>query len=328
MKLLALAHTLEVAAHGSAHLRTHAAAPKMAPKHKTRTRGLPGWGNVPNPEDWAVVDAVPDNEHSGTVSGSRIAQQAQELELDGGLVGSGDAEGTEQQDEDESEGEAGEEDGGGWETAARTSNARRRKWVALRRAAAGVPALPAAGACGGWAPQRALRRGGLAADPPRRLTRRLPRRQRREIRWQMRMQEEAEALAALQISQQRQQRQQQQQAPAADSSSSAAAADSTAAAAGGGSGQQPGGQQQQQEQKEGQQEGQQQQREGQQEGSEEGSEEYTDEGEEEEEEESDEGSEGGLSSVGQAFQSSIASVTADFAMQNVLLQMGLRLVSR
>jgi hypothetical protein len=143
MKLLALAHTLEVAAHGAAHLRTQATAPKMAPKHKTRTRGLPGWGTVPNPEDWAAVDAVPDVEHSGTVAGSRIAQHAQALQLEGGLAGEeGEEQGAEQDGEEGSEGEKGSEGEGddGWQVAARTSNVRRRKWVARPAAAAQWPA--------------------------------------------------------------------------------------------------------------------------------------------------------------------------------------------
>jgi RNA-binding protein NOB1 len=128
MKLLALAHTLEVAAHGSAHLREHPPPPKMAPKHKTRSRGLPGWGNVPNPEDWAAIDEVPDSESAGAVQGSRISQQAQELNLDSGLLDATTSEQHTEQAEYESDSEDGaEEDDDGWEVAARTNNVRRRQ---------------------------------------------------------------------------------------------------------------------------------------------------------------------------------------------------------
>lgn len=30
-------------------------------KHRRGAAALPGWGHVPNPEDWKVVDAVPEN---------------------------------------------------------------------------------------------------------------------------------------------------------------------------------------------------------------------------------------------------------------------------
>lgn len=30
-------------------------------KHRRGTKALPGWGAVANPEDWKVVDAVPEN---------------------------------------------------------------------------------------------------------------------------------------------------------------------------------------------------------------------------------------------------------------------------
>jgi RNA-binding protein NOB1 len=126
MKLLALAHTLEVAAHGSAHLREHPPPQRMAPKHKTRARELPGWGNVPNPQDWAVIDEVPDSENAGAVQGSRISQQAQELQLDSGLVDDTEQH-TEQAEDDSEEEDGAEAEDGGWEVAARTSNARRRK---------------------------------------------------------------------------------------------------------------------------------------------------------------------------------------------------------
>jgi RNA-binding protein NOB1 len=61
LKLLALVHTLEVAAHGSAHIRTSPAQALVKPRHRSNAgKGLPGWGKVANPEDWKVVDEAPE----------------------------------------------------------------------------------------------------------------------------------------------------------------------------------------------------------------------------------------------------------------------------
>lgn len=71
LKLLALAHTLEVAAHGSAHLRSSPSQALIKPKHHSReSRALPGWGQVANPEDWKVVDEAPEEagQHGGCAS--------------------------------------------------------------------------------------------------------------------------------------------------------------------------------------------------------------------------------------------------------------------
>ncbi|GIL43838.1 hypothetical protein Vafri_1437 [Volvox africanus] len=59
LKLLALAHTLEVAVHGTLHLREHPVQVRTFAKHKSRRRALPGWGKVSNPNDWKVVDEAP-----------------------------------------------------------------------------------------------------------------------------------------------------------------------------------------------------------------------------------------------------------------------------
>lgn len=81
IKLLALAHTLEVAAHGTAHLATHAAAPRMHKRGGPAQGALPGWGRVSNPEDWRAVDEADDS--AGTAGpASRIATHVQQLSLD------------------------------------------------------------------------------------------------------------------------------------------------------------------------------------------------------------------------------------------------------
>ncbi|KAJ9520993.1 hypothetical protein QJQ45_022704 [Haematococcus lacustris] len=96
LKLLALAHTLEVEAHGAAHLRQHPsqarpmpfAAPGSAlalavvkPRHRSRGQGLPNWGRVPNPADWAAVDAAADDDPGQQQGTSRIAASTQALDL-------------------------------------------------------------------------------------------------------------------------------------------------------------------------------------------------------------------------------------------------------
>jgi len=79
LKVIALAHTLEVAAHGSGHLREHPVKATVRTKHRSSAKALPGWGSVPNPEDWKVVDEADDHMGHGS---SRIAQQVQQLHLD------------------------------------------------------------------------------------------------------------------------------------------------------------------------------------------------------------------------------------------------------
>ncbi|GFR39822.1 hypothetical protein Agub_g315 [Astrephomene gubernaculifera] len=82
LKLLALAHTLEIAAHGSANLREHPVQVRTRQRHKTRPRVLPGWGQVTNPEDWRVVDEAPQELLSNAPGGqSRIIAAVQSLTL-------------------------------------------------------------------------------------------------------------------------------------------------------------------------------------------------------------------------------------------------------
>eukprot|EP00850_Spirogloea_muscicola_P000067 SM000001S04469 [mRNA] locus=s1:337134:338969:- [translate_table: standard] len=63
VRLIALARTLEAEAHGTAHLR--AAPPPLVLQAKAGRTGAaqnpPGWGAVPNPEDWEGIDLVRDD---------------------------------------------------------------------------------------------------------------------------------------------------------------------------------------------------------------------------------------------------------------------------
>eukprot|EP00803_Ostreobium_quekettii_P004253 evm.model.scf_468.6 EVM.evm.TU.scf_468.6 scf_468:34546-36975(-) len=63
LKLVALAYTLERDAHGFAHLKQQAPKSVIHSNGGTpRSGGLPGWGNVPNPEDWRVLDELEEEE--------------------------------------------------------------------------------------------------------------------------------------------------------------------------------------------------------------------------------------------------------------------------
>ncbi|GAX82336.1 hypothetical protein CEUSTIGMA_g9765.t1 [Chlamydomonas eustigma] len=88
MKLLALAHTLEVATYGSAHMREHPVQPKVRTRSRKSARQLPGWGRVANPAEWKVVDEAEeegtnllavDSVTTGTVS--HIVSRLQPLDL-------------------------------------------------------------------------------------------------------------------------------------------------------------------------------------------------------------------------------------------------------
>ncbi|GIL95464.1 hypothetical protein Vretimale_1488, partial [Volvox reticuliferus] len=84
LKLLALAHTLEVAVHGTSHLREHPVQVRTFEKHKSRPRALPGWGRVSNPEDWKVVDEAPQEQLTNAPGRqSRIIAAVQSLSLGG-----------------------------------------------------------------------------------------------------------------------------------------------------------------------------------------------------------------------------------------------------
>ena len=93
VKLLALAHTLEVAAHGGGHLKERPAAPVLRSRHRTAARALPGWGRVDNPEDWRVVDEANEEDEAAAAAAaagaSRIAATVQQLSLDGLPGGAG-----------------------------------------------------------------------------------------------------------------------------------------------------------------------------------------------------------------------------------------------
>jgi RNA-binding protein NOB1 len=57
-QLLALTHTLEVAAHGSAHLRDTPAPPRAAPRRRGRNAAAPkpGWDYVDNAAEWEALE--------------------------------------------------------------------------------------------------------------------------------------------------------------------------------------------------------------------------------------------------------------------------------
>lgn len=60
VRLLALAHTLEVHYYGSAHLRTQPPPPKVAKKKARDSKHLPGWGAEGG--DWAELDKLNEEE--------------------------------------------------------------------------------------------------------------------------------------------------------------------------------------------------------------------------------------------------------------------------
>ena len=65
LKLIALVHTLEKAAHGDKHLRSSAPTPKVHAKmHKTAGK-LPGWGT--EGADWEALDKEPEDQAAGII---------------------------------------------------------------------------------------------------------------------------------------------------------------------------------------------------------------------------------------------------------------------
>lgn len=89
VRLLALAHTLEVHYYGSAHLRTQPPPPKVAKKKARDSKHLPGWGAEGG--DWAELDKLNEEElaaaEAALMAGhtSRIATTLQQLPLGEGL---------------------------------------------------------------------------------------------------------------------------------------------------------------------------------------------------------------------------------------------------
>ncbi|GFH08650.1 uncharacterized protein HaLaN_03642 [Haematococcus lacustris] len=53
----------------------------VKPRHRSRGQGLPNWGKVPNPADWAAVDAAADDDPGQQQGTSRIAASTQALDL-------------------------------------------------------------------------------------------------------------------------------------------------------------------------------------------------------------------------------------------------------
>lgn len=68
------------------HSQTIVLLSRLQPKVKSRSHGksgrqLPGWGRVANPADWKVVDEADDNDGGGSAAVSRIVAQMQPLDL-------------------------------------------------------------------------------------------------------------------------------------------------------------------------------------------------------------------------------------------------------
>ncbi|GAB4823751.1 hypothetical protein N2152v2_010797 [Parachlorella kessleri] len=95
VRLLALAHTLEVAYYGSAHLREQPPPPKLARKKVRESKYLPGWGAEGG--EWAELDKLNEDElaaaEAALMAGhsSRINTAVQQLTLGGSGVDGSDA---------------------------------------------------------------------------------------------------------------------------------------------------------------------------------------------------------------------------------------------
>lgn len=88
LRLVALAHTLEVAAHGSGHLRAEPVK-RVVRSKKQRPRGMPGWDYVQDEEGWREVEeAVHDSSQPQAaskimgVAAGDLAKQVQQLQLE------------------------------------------------------------------------------------------------------------------------------------------------------------------------------------------------------------------------------------------------------
>eukprot|EP00899_Mesostigma_viride_P021081 jgi/Mesvir1/28975/Mv17749-RA.1 len=115
LKLLALTLTLESLAHGIAHLRSEPSVPLLTttPRQQLPEAALPGWGQVNNPEDWAELDQEEEDQGGGHAGqAARGASAAQSRIIQGVDVEVGELAGDMEEDEDE-EGDAGLRGGAG-----------------------------------------------------------------------------------------------------------------------------------------------------------------------------------------------------------------------
>ncbi|BDA44182.1 probable RNA-binding protein NOB1 [Coccomyxa sp. Obi] len=125
IKLIALAHTLEVAAHGHANLRSAPPPPRVHSKASASTKKLPGWGE--EGADWDALDqATQDSQPSQ--GESRICSKIEALNLEDSTFAA------EENDGQPTEGPASEQgpddeqgEDGGWSVAAASHNAARRR---------------------------------------------------------------------------------------------------------------------------------------------------------------------------------------------------------
>lgn len=130
MKVVALAYTLEKAAHGMVRLRDKPPRPAAVKRKATNGVKLPGWDFVSNPEEWAELDKEDEEAEArlaaagytgastASATASRVAAMVQELRLDGGgsnafMTDGGDGEGEGAAAAAEEDG--GDDDDGGWE---------------------------------------------------------------------------------------------------------------------------------------------------------------------------------------------------------------------
>ncbi|KAL4854488.1 RNA-binding protein NOB1 [Chlorella vulgaris] len=167
VRLIALAHGLEVAAHGSGHLRDLPEMPVVQKKKVHDHKELPGWGAEGG--DWAEIDRLNEEEiaaaeatllggggggadlseavaaEGAEAGASRIATQVQQLTLEDARAATAAANGGDAASDSESEAEEEEE----WETAAKSSSSKRKQhrrdarkaaWEARTQAAADAAA--------------------------------------------------------------------------------------------------------------------------------------------------------------------------------------------
>lgn len=80
-------HTITSSSHATPHTCLPCPQVRTRQKHKSRPRQLPGWGTVPNPEDWKVVDEAPEDMLTNATGPdqSRIIAAVQSLTLDGAV---------------------------------------------------------------------------------------------------------------------------------------------------------------------------------------------------------------------------------------------------
>ncbi|GMH45041.1 hypothetical protein BSKO_12998 [Bryopsis sp. KO-2023] len=106
VRVIALTRSLEKSAHGLENIKGLPEQVKVKSEHVSKGASMPGWGDVPNPEDWVAVDELNEREAQGLVEGATTSGQSKILSTLGALSLI-DATNTEGQDL--TDGEGGEE---------------------------------------------------------------------------------------------------------------------------------------------------------------------------------------------------------------------------